>query len=262
MGIPIFILSTQRSGSTLLRYLLDAHPAICCPAELRLGLLINHLTPLVELTTASSDVAAGRSLAIFKSVRRIIDGVMDEYCRAKGKDRWCEKSPVNLECLNGLAAVFPDAQYICLHRHGLDVVRSIIDADGPTPPYLAWYLRRRAGNVLAAHVDRWSTLTERLLAFEQAYRAAAFRLTYERLVREPEVELAKLLTFLHVSTVEGLSKAAFTSEHDPGPGDVRIRGTTRVVSERIGMGGRLDTRGVPEDLLRRFSHLLTTLGYS
>jgi hypothetical protein len=34
---PIFILSCYRSGSTLLRYILDSHPDVYCPPELSLG---------------------------------------------------------------------------------------------------------------------------------------------------------------------------------------------------------------------------------
>ena len=39
----VFILCTPRSGSSLLRYILDTHPAICCPGELSLGQLCKDL---------------------------------------------------------------------------------------------------------------------------------------------------------------------------------------------------------------------------
>src|SRR5438067_867005 len=50
VGAPIFILSNPRSGSTLLRFLLDAHPSICCPGELRLGAICEFVTTAVEST--------------------------------------------------------------------------------------------------------------------------------------------------------------------------------------------------------------------
>ncbi|MCA1568243.1 MAG: sulfotransferase [Acidobacteria bacterium] len=33
----MFVLCTPRSGSSMMRYILDAHPRICCHAELSLG---------------------------------------------------------------------------------------------------------------------------------------------------------------------------------------------------------------------------------
>jgi hypothetical protein len=33
VGDPVFVLCMARSGSTLLRFLLDAHPELACPPE-------------------------------------------------------------------------------------------------------------------------------------------------------------------------------------------------------------------------------------
>src|SRR5437660_5875801 len=127
MAAPVFILSNPRTGSTLLRYLIDTHPDICCPGELRLGAITEFLTVAIELTLGRVQSCPGGEtarLACFAEVRRIVDDLMDKYCRAKGKPRWCEKTPINLDHLDFLNAVFPDAQCLCLHRHGLDTVRS------------------------------------------------------------------------------------------------------------------------------------------
>ena len=43
-GLPIFIASHARTGSTLLRYIIDTHPALCCPPELALGQLCSALS--------------------------------------------------------------------------------------------------------------------------------------------------------------------------------------------------------------------------
>ena len=43
---PIFIVCNARSGSTLLRCLLDCHPDIACPGETRLAQLISNFIDL------------------------------------------------------------------------------------------------------------------------------------------------------------------------------------------------------------------------
>ena len=40
---PIFIVCNARSGSTLLRYLLDVHPDIACPSETAIAAISNQL---------------------------------------------------------------------------------------------------------------------------------------------------------------------------------------------------------------------------
>lgn len=42
-GSQLFILSCERSGSTLLRYIVDTHPRIACPGHLYLGRLCQYL---------------------------------------------------------------------------------------------------------------------------------------------------------------------------------------------------------------------------
>jgi protein-tyrosine sulfotransferase len=75
---PIFILSDFRSGSTLLRYVVDAHPRLCCPAELRLAYLCQRALQVASLLTTGDDVESlrGGSDAI-DCVRRIVEELME-----------------------------------------------------------------------------------------------------------------------------------------------------------------------------------------
>ncbi len=261
MKRPIFILSNFRSGSTLLRYALDAHPSICCPAELRLGAFSQYVFKVVELTSADGVSAPTDEIPQrIHSVRAVVDRLMEAYCERKGKLRWCDKSPANTEILFVLSSVFPDAQYICLHRHGLDQVHSALDVEGPIR--LRPYLARQNEDVVAAALDRWCTRVERLLAFEHEHHGQVRRVLYERFVDAPEEELAELMRFLDVPVVPGLSSAAFAQDHDRGPRDVKIAGATRVERDRTGKGGTLDLRRVSEELSERFARLSEAIGYA
>lgn len=260
MTIPIFILSNFRSGSTLLRYVLDAHPDICCPSELRLASFSQYVFQVVDLTRGDETQATDDDIQCrLRLVRSTVDRLMDDYCRRKGKVRWCDKSPGNTEMLFILGSVFPDAHYICLHRHALDQVYSALDVEGPVR--LHRYLERQGGDVVSAAIDRWCTRAERLLAFEHEHRHRVTRVLYERFVEDPEAELARLCRFLEVPLVSGLSKAAFAQAHDRGPRDIKIAGAKRVERDRIGKGRTLDLKRVSIDLHERLTRLIEALAY-
>ena len=46
---PVFVLCCGRSGSTLLRFLLDAHPDLACPPETNVATLCAHLASVWSL---------------------------------------------------------------------------------------------------------------------------------------------------------------------------------------------------------------------
>lgn len=260
MSQPIFILSHFRSGSTLLRWLLDAHHAVCCPAELRLGAVCQQVLKTVDLTSAvDDDVPAVRQELRLRATRRVVDALMDAYCAREGKDRWCDKSPGNIAALPVLASVFPDGQFLCLYRNALDQAHSAIATDGSR--YIEPMLAKYHGNVMAAALDSWCGVVERLLGFEHSYPARAYRVRYEDVVREPEQQLLHISEFLNIAYVPNLSTTAFERRHSRGPADPKIRGANTVEAGRGGKGRDLDLSALPQHLAQRTSSLLQALGY-
>lgn len=256
---PIFLLSHFRCGSTLVRYALDAHPAICCPAEIRLGAFSWQTFKVFELLTADGsipdcDLSAHRA----RSVRHVVDTVMRSYCLRKGKTRWCDKSPANVEALHVLTSVFPDAQYICLHRHGLDQVRSALEDDELRPEPL---INREDGNLTAAAISKWCTNVERLLTLEHSHDFSVYRLRYEDFVHDPTKHLADVMSFLGLEMVHDQMTLAFQKAHDRGPSDRKIVATDCVRTDRIGRGRSIDLDGIAAALRARFAKLMEELGY-
>lgn len=256
---PIFIVCDFRSGSTLLRYALDAHPEICCPAELNLAEFCQEAFRIVELTTDDDGEAENRGGERIDRVRELVDVVMTAYCRRRGRRRWCEKSPANLNLVHLLGTVFADAQYICLYRHGLDQIHSFLEFDDRTR--FSEYYARRGGDEVSAAVDRWCARTERLLAFEHWYRAQSCRIRYEDLVVSPDRELGRLAEFLSVANEPGWSGKVFDTRHDRGPADSKIKNSNGIDSGRRGKGRCIDLHEVPGRLQERFTGLLERLGY-
>jgi hypothetical protein len=245
--------------------LLDTHPEICSPAEISLGLVCSSLFTAIDDTVGLSyrheptEQRRRRSLA---ETRRIVDGLLGKYCAVRQKPRWCEKSPANVEYLGILCSVFPDARYICLHRHCLDVVRSCLEFYGHTPPkQVLEYFDRHQGDPVAAWIERWCVYTSRLLALEADQPQSVMRVTYEQVVANPDAVLQPLLAFLGVDWVPGLAEHVFSTPHVLGRGDPKIAASAAVGADRVGKGWQLDLSGAPDTLLERMRTLLQTLGY-
>lgn len=263
---PVFILSCERSGSTLLRYIIDTHPQACSPAHLHLGQLCRSLYTAayysIGQTAETADEAARERLAAVE-VRRVVDDLMGRYARAKGKQVWCEKTTENLQYLRFLDEVFPDARFICLYRNCMDVAHSSIECSRlGFMPELAPYVQKRPDNIVAAMVESWIEKTTKLFEFEQAHAAQCFRLKYESLVLRPSETLRAMFAALGLDWDESLLGAVFSTKHDQGSGDTKIHFTKRINADSIGRGSTLARADVPVELLDRMNELLARLDYA
>lgn len=259
-----FVLSCERSGSTLLRWLLDTHPDVASPGELRLGRLAFDLYVTLSRTVLVDrpDGDPTRVRDTLREVRHTLDGILGRYARSRGKRVWCEKSPENVAYLDALANAYPDGRYVCLYRDPRDVVHSCLDVgrDGFMPE-LAGYARREPDHPVQAMTRSWADKTHRILAFERRNPGLSHRLRYEDLVRSPHDRLEALFSFLGVPNVTGLAERAFRERHDAGGGDRRIHRTSRVEASRIGRGRDLPMDRIEPALRVRVNSLARSLGY-
>ena len=120
---PIFIGGAGRSGTTLLRVLLDTHPRIACGPELKVIPMVagmwqqfqQPLYPILEryhLSHASIN-------DIFATMLRSLTG---EFVARSGKSRLAEKTPDNVFFFQHLSYMFPGSPFIHVIRDGRDVV--------------------------------------------------------------------------------------------------------------------------------------------
>lgn len=175
---PAFILSCVRSGSTLLRCLLNAHPEICAPHELHLGYL-----DVVSRSEFTSQALSLLELSHGRLKRLLWDRVYEALLQQSGKRLLVDKSPSNLWVWPELAKNWPMAPVIILKRDPAAIARSIISADDERTP-------AEACNFVEQAID----------ALDQA--AAGFakivQVRYEDLTAAPEQELARICAFLEV----------------------------------------------------------------
>jgi hypothetical protein len=262
---PLFVLSCERSGSTLLRYIIDTHPQVCSPAHLHLGELCRSLYTSLFFSLGQTNEAtddAERERFVATETRRIVDDFMGRYVTAKGKQIWCEKTTDNLQYLRFLRDVFPDARYICLYRNCMDVVHSSIECSRlGFMPELAPYVQKRPDNIVAAMVESWIEKTTTLHEFEQAHSSQCFRIKYETLVADPSQTLAAMFASIGLDWDEKLLNAVFSTKHDQGSGDRKILFTRKVNTDSIGRGSTISRSSIPDDLLEKMNLLLARLEY-
>lgn len=254
---PIFVLGVPRSGTTLLRTMLDSHPSVACGPET--PWLAAHQPSSVQglydyLCTSEfgwvrnygGDRAVARG-----ALRGLIDALMGDYARRRGKARWAEKTPNNALFVPFLLDVFPDAKYIHIVRDALDTaVSTCVVADhrrGVSPVYenaLAFSPGFAAGNSLFAAVLRWNhwnaTIAGALVAGIAGTRPETLRISYERLVTEPRATMEQICGFIGEPFDERTLDYAEQSHDFPswewGSADVKALG--RVTKDRVGRGGR------------------------
>ena len=195
---PGFLIGVYRSGTTLLRYILDSHSNIAVPPE------TNFLYPLADIWRSEwvKNGVRGAGIdenALLDRLRGLAAGVFDDYTTAKGKSRWIDKTPAYTDILDFLDALFGDrCRYIMLYRHGLDVANSLAIM------YEKQVLGGPAKQYADAHSDPprltfaryWAEQCEKMLAFEEARRDQCFCIHYEQFAIEPNTYIPPLFEFL------------------------------------------------------------------
>lgn len=119
---PVFVLSSIRSGSTLLRCLLNSHPRICAPHELHIAELA------VDLPTRYVRLAMGvAGLGRDELTRLLWDRVLHQQLTAAGKDVIVDKTPSNVLVWRRIAECWPEARYVFLVRHPERILDSALE---------------------------------------------------------------------------------------------------------------------------------------
>jgi protein-tyrosine sulfotransferase len=196
MGGPIFLGGVPRSGTTLLRVILDSHPRIFCGTELRA------VRALALLWQSASDTAQPLLSQAYETdperLRRIFSTLVLSFLepawRASGKARVAEKTPSNFLVFPQLAALFPQSPLIHVIRDGRDVVASRLERDKIAAQGKAFDTVAQA----TAHAQEWAeamALRRAILGNVDLSRSY-YEIRYEQLISEPEPVLMGLFDFI------------------------------------------------------------------
>jgi len=214
-GHPFFVVGVQRSGTTMLRLMLNRHPEIAIPFET--GFIAHFYHRLHEYGDLSrvdnarrllDDICAFWQIADrgkwikdtegilaqpIRTYRDLVHAIFMSHARARGKSRWGDKTAGQEASLDILWKVFPECRIVHLVRDGRDVALSNrrVSWGIPNLPRAArdwrWKvtLARKIGSVLGEHYHE---------------------VKYEDLVRSPAATLSRICAFIDVRYDESMLK--------------------------------------------------------
>jgi hypothetical protein len=205
-GQPVIVLGVRRSGTTLLRVMLDRHAELAVPDESYFvpQLARRHRTP-VDLAAFVDDLRRlptllewGLSPASVQARLRpgmtageAIAEVFAAYAADRGKPRWGDKTPLYMQHLAVLERLFPDARYVHLVRDGRDAALSFLSVPAGLMTE-GWGHPRDA----AGFACQWATEVAAARALGARVGQARYHeLRYEFLVADPEAALRAVCAF-------------------------------------------------------------------
>ncbi len=201
--LPFFITGVHRSGTTLLRLIVDSHSRIACPPE---SFFLLPLSKILEDDKAMEGLAAmgfAQDHAL-QRLRECASYFFEMYTALRGKVRWADKTPSYIDCLDFLEALYgPTCRYVLIYRHGLDAACSI--ATMPIREVLP-HTAACAGDRHAGAARYWATQCQKMIDFQEAHPSRCLELRYEELVQEPEGHLRRMFDFLEESWEPGVLK--------------------------------------------------------
>jgi LPS sulfotransferase NodH len=206
---PLILLGVSRSGTTLLRVILDRSPGIAIPDESFFVPLLarrhrgtvdcarflddlSRITTLAEWGLSVEDVAG--ALPPAPGTAGAVSAIFEAYAAKHGKPRWGDKTPMYMRHLPLLERLFPAAQYVHLIRDGRDAAISFLRMPEGT------YTRTWAHPETAAgFACLWRT--EVAAARELGGRAGRSRyleVRYEELVADPGGVVGSICEFANL----------------------------------------------------------------
>jgi hypothetical protein len=203
---PVLVLGVSRSGTTLLKEMLDSHSQLAIPTESyfvpqlwdrhsrtfdREAFLedVGRLARVQEWGVTPDDVRA--RLPDNTTAADGIRAIYRSYADARGKPRFGDKTPSYMQSLDLLDRVFPDAQYVHLVRDGRDAGLSFLEMRRKP----RFNLARPRG--IASFASQWKLEIENARELGRRVGPARYHeLRYEDLVREPEAKLRRVTSFL------------------------------------------------------------------
>ena len=273
MTRPLVLLGVSRSGTTLLRVVLDRSPGIAIPDEsFFVPLLARRHSGTVDASRFLDDVARIPTirewgLGVDDVAPQVRDGmsagdaiaaIFEAYAAKAGKPRWGDKTPMYMRHLGLIDRLFPDAQYVHLVRDGRDAALSFLEmpegtftrtwAHPTTPAQFACLWRREVSDARALG--------------RRVGSGRYHELRYEDLVADPTESVSAICAFAGIAfEPEMLEYSRYVDVSDK-PHQQRLRRppTTGVRSwqEEMAHADVVSFEDVAGDLLRELGYAVSS----
>jgi hypothetical protein len=186
------------------------------------------------------------------SVRGLATTMMTAVVARTGKRRWCETAAPERSAAETFLKLFPETQFVCLHRSCPSVIAATLSASqwGLAGAGYAAYTASHPASTVAALAAWWVDHARPVLAFEEAHPASCMRVRYEDLTADPGQTERDILEFLGLDTrgpwLPGL----------PGGDSPEI-----AAAENPGGPEEIPVGQIPQPLLAQVNDLHARLGY-
>ena len=196
----LFIIGTQRSGTTMLERILSTHSLIQGGPETHLLTPLAHLGVWAKVDNAPYDhiVAAlgqcafveklpNKKMDYWRACRAYCDVLYESYMANTGKPIYLEKTPEYATVLPFITKVFPDAKYIVLTRHPVAIFSSFANSffDGDYA-------------VAQSHDPLLNRYVPPMAAFLRQTEIPFIHLRYEDMVQNPEIWMERIYKYIGI----------------------------------------------------------------
>lgn len=204
---PIFIVGSERSGTTMLRLILNEHQNIALPPQTKFTRKIlkrksifgnleklknrqkmtdwmiekSRNTKLIDLGLDINDLR--RQLDRQTTLGGVFRSVFYSYAKQRNKNRWGDKRPYYIRFIPELLECFPDAKIIHIIRDGRDCVASL--------KRMTWWKKHPVYSML-----NWRFAIRKGYQARKRFPHQYYEIKYEDLVLSPEKSIRKLCSFI------------------------------------------------------------------
>jgi hypothetical protein len=213
---PVFVGGCPRSGTTLLRTMLNSHPELAMPHETRILVegyrrrsewgdladtgnrralarwVVDRRVSRHRRLTEDTEALVEAMVAAPPTLGSVLGAGFRLYANRHGKSRWGDKRPSLVLNLEAVFAMFPDAQYVNIVRDPRAVVASIRRVG------------RRHGweaHGLPGGTDTWERSVRAADRWRRRLPADQFlEVQYEHLVSHPATVIERVAEFLHLDS--------------------------------------------------------------
>ncbi len=240
-GPPIIVGGCYRSGTSLLRRMLDSHSRIHCGPEIKFfrdlhGDYVDD--PIKHGRFMNSARAISNEAELLELLGGAFVTLHERAAARSGKPRWADKNPENVIHLDEWERLLGnDWVFVHVVRNPLDTLASIKEAVFPL--------------VIPADFEQRIALYRHYLKsgldFQRRHPERYYRVLYEQLVEEPRVVMSGLMEWLGEKFQPKRQLSFNEVEHQKGLEDQKVLRTKRISSSSV---GRWRETLTPDEALR------------